>query len=47
MKMTAYEIWKIIHNTHPQDLMDKYGFDSTSEFKLIKSGEWKGNEYII
>ena len=36
MKLTAYEIWKIIHNTHPQKLYEKYGFDSTSEFELIE-----------
>ena len=35
MEMTAYEIWKIINNTHPQDLLDKYGFTSESVFQLI------------
>lgn len=33
---TAYEIWKAIHYTHPQKLLDEYGFDSTSEFELIE-----------
>jgi len=35
MKMTAHQIWKAIHYTNPQDLLDKYGFESDSVFELI------------
>ena len=34
MQMTAHEIWKAIHYTHPQDLYEKYGFEPDSVFQL-------------
>jgi len=35
MKMTAHQIWKAIQYTNPQDLLDKYGFESDSIFELV------------
>ena len=36
MILTAHQIWKAIHYTNPQDLLEKYGFESDSEFELVE-----------